>query len=66
MKTTLKTLFLFTFSVLFIVQAQTQDNTRWHLSDDGSIEWLVKANDSHMDHIEMSGLFMSAIVHYGL
>lgn len=66
MKTTLKILFLIIFSLFLIGQAQTQDSTRWQLSDDGGIEWQVKANDSHMDHIEMSGLFMSAIVHYGI
>lgn len=66
MKTTLKTFLIFTFLIFIIGHAQTQDSTRWQLSDDGGIEWQVKANDSHMDHIEMSGLFMSAIVHYGI
>lgn len=29
---------------------------RWHINSDGSISWSVKENDSHKDHIEMSGL----------
>lgn len=44
----------------------SQTENRWHPADDGGIEWTVKAGDSHMDHIEMSGLYNSSIVHYGV
>ena len=49
-----------------VYQAYTQDKTRWEMVEDGAIEWKVIPGDSHMDHIEMSGLQLSAIVHYGL
>ncbi len=55
--------------VLFIFTGgnlKSQDVSRWHLTDDGGIEWQLKKNDSHMDHIEMSGLNISVIVHYGV
>jgi len=44
----------------------SQDASRWSLVNDGSIKWEVKENDSHMDHVEMSGFYISAIVHYGV
>jgi hypothetical protein len=45
---------------------KSQDISRWLLTVDGGIEWKVKARDSHMDHIEMSGMYLSAIAHYGV
>jgi hypothetical protein len=47
----------------FTIQSQ---DTRWNLTKDNAIEWKVKQNDSHLDHIEMSGFYTSAIVYYGV
>jgi len=67
MKTILRVIFIITIYQCFNIQnAQSQETTRWALTDDGAIEWQVKKDDSHMDHIEMSGLSLSAIVHYGV
>ncbi len=49
-----------------MAQTILQDSSRWKLSGDGSIEWLVEKDDSHRDHIEMSGFYISSIVHYGV
>ena len=49
----------------FSSQAQTKTN-RWDLTDDGGIVWNTKSSDAHIDHIEMSGLQVSTIVHYGV
>ena len=43
-----------------------QDETRWQLTPDGGIQWETKRIDSHVDHVEMSGFEISAIVHYGV
>jgi len=45
--------------------AQTQ-NTRWHIAQNGSIEWTIKPNDPHTDHIEMSGEKVSLWVQYAV
>lgn len=54
----------FLFSVMH--PAACQDVSRWSLGKDGSIKWEVKEKDSHLDHVEMSGFYMSAIVQYGV
>lgn len=56
---------IYTFFTFFFTLMQSQ-SSRWQLTDDGGIEWNVKENDSHMDHIEMSGFYVSSIVHYGV
>jgi len=66
MKAFIKGVLFFIISICFISHARSQDSSRWHLTNDGGIEWNVKENDSHMDHIEMSGLYISTIVHYGV
>ena len=66
MRTTLKRLLVFAFFISIVNHVQSQDSLRWNLTNDGGIEWTVKAKDSHMDHIEMSGLYLSSIVHYGV
>lgn len=38
---------------------------RWEITNRGEICWKVK-NVNHVDHIEMSGLRVSGIVHYGV
>jgi hypothetical protein len=66
MKALLKGILIFTIATCFFSLARSQDSLRWLLTNDGGIEWNVKENDSHMDHIEMSGLYISSIVHYGV
>lgn len=44
--------------------ADTPD--RWHIEKDGSINWEVKKNDAHSDHIEMSGQKISVVLRYGV
>ncbi|SEW52944.1 glucosidase family protein [Chitinophaga arvensicola] len=38
---------------------------RWALAADGGIQWNVKGNAAHTDHIEMSGKQLSGIITYG-
>lgn len=54
------------FFISIVSYAKSQDSLRWNLTNDDGIEWRVKEKDSHMDHIEMSGLHLAAIVHYGV
>ena len=58
-------LFIMFFAFLFLGMAQ-QTSNRWSLIGDGHIQWNVKSNDTHMDNVEMSGLQISAIIHYGV
>lgn len=53
-------------TITFITQTVFSQNTRWNLTPDNGIVWNVKENDSHIDNIEMSGFYTSAIVHYGV
>lgn len=66
MKIIIKGLLVFAISAMTFSSATCQDSLRWSLVDDGSIKWEVQENDSHMDHIEMSGFYISSIVHYGI
>ena len=66
MKTQIKIFLLFTLFTCLSNNVKSQDTSRWFLKYDSGIEWQVKDNDSHLDHIEMSGLYISAIVHYGV
>lgn len=38
---------------------------RWSITDDGGIEWSIKKNDIHTDHVEMSGKQVSLILTHG-
>jgi hypothetical protein len=42
------------------------EENRWKIDTSGGITWQVVKNDSHKDHIEMSGKFISAVIRYGL
>jgi len=66
MKTLLTGILILTLSTWIGNQIMCQDSTRWLLVDDGSIVWKVEEKDSHMDHIEMSGFYISTILHYGV
>jgi len=51
--------------VFLSVSGFGQNTHRWNFERSGGIEWHVKTKP-HIDHIEMSGLQVSAIVHYGI
>lgn len=52
--------------VLSTTIAFAQTEKRWQPTTAGGIVWNVADGDSHMDHVEMSGLYNSSIVHYGV
>jgi hypothetical protein len=62
--------------ILFIVSSITatyaqlsslpEQNDRWKITADGSIEWQVDNRLPHSDHVEMSGEKISLWVQYGL
>lgn len=57
------------FFLLFGLQGAllAQPASRWAITPDGqAISWAVTPGSTHMDHVEMSGLQISAIVHYGV
>ncbi|MBD8347581.1 hypothetical protein [Dysgonomonas sp. HGC4] len=39
-------------------------NNRWQLAEKGGIEWNIKGNVPHDDHIEMSGKKLSVVLRY--
>jgi len=62
-----KQVFTFAIWLVFIFASQAQNKTnRWDFTDGGGIVWNVKSGETHSDHIEMSGLQVSTIVHYGV
>lgn len=52
--------------IAIISQTVNSQDTRWKIQPDNSIVWNVSKNDTHIDNIEMSGFYTSAIVHYGV
>lgn len=54
-------------AVIFIVcsNVSAQQN-RWQINPSSDISWKVEKTDTHKDHIEMSGKFISAVVRYGV
>lgn len=50
----------------FAIAANAQNSHRWILAENGGITWQTNSNDKHIDHIEMSGLQISGIIHYGV
>ena len=57
-------------SIIFLVFIHaacfSQNSKRWGMDKNGGISWNVKADTGHTDHIEMSGLQVSAIITYGI
>jgi hypothetical protein len=53
---------------LFSTVMQGQNSKRWNLSvsEDSGINWNVKTGEAHNDFIEMSGMQLSAVIHYGV
>jgi hypothetical protein len=59
----------FTFFIIASLIGMTlfaQNSKRWRLDREGGIEWVIEKPAAHIDHIEMSGLQVSAIIHYGI
>jgi len=56
--------------ILFIITISLTDvnaqETRWMINEAGGVSWLVTPNDSHKDNIEMSGKYISSVIHYGV
>lgn len=52
-------------SFLLFISLNISSQNRWSIKDDGGIEWSVKENDTHTDHVEMSGKQASVILTYG-
>ena len=55
--------------LIFVLTGSTSINAqqnRWHINPSGGITWQVEKSETHKDHIEMSGKFISAVVRYGV
>jgi hypothetical protein len=53
-------------ALLFISLHSVAQQNRWALDDTNSITWKTQDRLPHLDHIEMSGKFISVVVHYGV
>lgn len=53
-------------NMLFISLHCLAQQNRWLLGDSNSIQWKIDNRVPHQDNIEMSGKFVSAVVHYGV
>lgn len=53
-------------AAMFLWGSAADTTDRWHIEKDGSINWEVKKNDAHSDHIEMSGQKISVVLRYGV
>lgn len=52
--------------VLFCLADNANATPRWRILDSGAIEWQIDSRLPHYDHIEMSGLKVSAVLRYGV
>ena len=48
--------------VLFCLADNANATPRWRILDSGAIEWQIDGRLPHYDHIEMSGLKVSAVL----
>ena len=59
--------FFLPFLCCLTAPALAGTQTRWEVVPDSTaIVWNVREGDSHRDHIEMSGLRISAVLRYGV
>lgn len=49
---------------LFVTIIFAQQTDRWQLNETGGITWNIKPDETHADHIEMSGKKVSTVVRY--
>ncbi|MDD3063491.1 MAG: hypothetical protein PHX50_11800 [Massilibacteroides sp.] len=52
--------------ILIVFCAANLAADRWSLLSDGGIQWVINKDVPHTDHIEMSGLQISAVLRYGV
>ena len=63
----MKKSFIGLFLCLFwLSTGMVQADNRWSIHPDGSIKWRLQKGEAHQDHIEMSGLKLSAVMRYGV
>ena len=62
----LRNFFLVVTLLSITLLAFSQDDRRWRMNSDGSIEWFIGNNIPHDDHIEMSGKKISCVLRYGV
>ncbi|MDN3655732.1 hypothetical protein QWZ08_08850 [Ferruginibacter paludis] len=61
----MKRILLITMLFTSLQKTMAQQN-RWALANGNTIQWTVSDRLPHQDHIEMSGKFISAVIHYGV
>ena len=61
-----KNLYIILLCFLCLSLSEIQAENRWNINPDGSITWKLREKDAHQDHIEMSGLKISAVIRYGV
>jgi hypothetical protein len=61
-----QTLLLIQFFFFIYTSGLFAQENRWKINQSGGISWQVGEKDSHKDHIEMSGKYISAVVRYGV
>lgn len=54
------------FFILFFMPFYASGQNRWKIQTDGSIQWEIKQDIPHYDHIEMSGEQVSTVLRYGV
>ncbi|MGL4293668.1 MAG: hypothetical protein ACRCSQ_08850 [Bacteroidales bacterium] len=52
--------------LLNLLPAPAKADSRWNINPDKSITWQTRKADAHQDHIEMSGLKLSAVLRYSV
>ncbi|MBS3915659.1 MAG: hypothetical protein KG003_14285, partial [Bacteroidetes bacterium] len=62
----LRNFFLVVTLLSITLPAFSQDDRRWQMNSDGSIEWFIGNRIPHDDHIELSGKQISCVLRYGV
>lgn len=57
---------IFSIGLLACAALTLNAENRWHLADNGGIEWTPKKGETHSDHLEMSGKQVSTVIRYGV
>ena len=55
----------FVLILFFSISVYAQDS-RWSINADRGITWTVGSGEVHQDNIEMSGKYISGVIHYGV
>lgn len=53
-------------ALLVGIYSSVAQTNRWNIAENGGIEWDIKGNLPHNDHIEMSGKKLSVVLRYGV